>query len=60
MIIIINGRAGGIQVDQSNMSTGEFVQKVKDTQQKAQKNQEHNGNGTPSEKLPTKQHTNNP
>ncbi|MBB3111250.1 hypothetical protein FHS18_003318 [Paenibacillus phyllosphaerae] len=41
-------------------STSEFVAKVKDTQEKQLKNQEHQGKGTPSSKLPTKQHSNNP
>lgn len=43
-----------------NESTSEFVAKVKDTQEKALKNKEHHGKGTPSSKLPTKQHSNNP
>ncbi|MCQ6557714.1 DUF4023 domain-containing protein [Paenibacillus mendelii] len=43
-----------------NESTGEFVAKTKDTQEKDKKNREHYGKGTPSSKLPTKQHSNNP
>ncbi|GGG13178.1 DUF4023 domain-containing protein [Paenibacillus abyssi] len=42
------------------MDTKAFVNKVKDTQMKDQKNREHQGKGTPSAKLPTKQHSNNP
>jgi hypothetical protein len=42
------------------MSTGDFVRKVKDTQRKDYKNREHYGKGTPSAKLSTKQHGNNP
>lgn len=41
-------------------STEQFVDKVKDTQAKQQKNKQHYGKGTPSAKLQTKQHTNNP
>ncbi|MBW7454747.1 DUF4023 domain-containing protein [Paenibacillus sepulcri] len=41
-------------------STNEFVNKVKDTQSKQQKNKEHNGKGKPSQKLQNVQHTNNP
>lgn len=40
--------------------TKDFVNKVKDTQRKDQKNREHQGKGTPSEKLPTKLHSKNP
>jgi len=47
-------------MDTSNMDTSEFVQKVQDTQRKDEKNKQHFGKGTPSAKLQTKQHTNNP
>ncbi|WP_340006800.1 DUF4023 domain-containing protein [Paenibacillus sp. FSL K6-0276] len=40
--------------------THAFVEKVHDTQKKAEKNKEHHGKGTPSQKLPTKQHSKNP
>ncbi|TYP79597.1 DUF4023 domain-containing protein [Paenibacillus methanolicus] len=43
-----------------NGSTSEFVEKLHDTQEKAQKNKAIHGKGTPSSKLPTKQHGNNP
>ncbi|WP_084402834.1 DUF4023 domain-containing protein [Paenibacillus antarcticus] len=36
--------------------THEFVEKLHDTQKKAARNKEHQGKGTPSQKLPTKQH----
>ncbi|WP_420832285.1 DUF4023 domain-containing protein [Paenibacillus humicola] len=42
------------------MDTGEFVEHVKKTQRKDEKNREHYGKGTPSAKLPNKQHGNNP
>ncbi|WP_236339207.1 DUF4023 domain-containing protein [Paenibacillus plantiphilus] len=41
-------------------STNEFVEKVQETQRKDQKNREHYGKGTPSSKLPAKQHSKNP
>ncbi|CAM4384049.1 DUF4023 domain-containing protein [Paenibacillus tarimensis] len=41
-------------------NTRDFVNKVKDTQAKDQKNRQTQGKGTPSAKLPNKQHTNNP
>jgi hypothetical protein len=41
-------------------STGEFVDKVHDTQAKDEKNRRIHGKGQPSAKLATKQHTNNP
>jgi hypothetical protein len=41
-------------------STGEFVRKVQETQKKDEKNREHYGKGTPSGKLPGKQHSKNP
>ncbi|MFF2483215.1 DUF4023 family protein [Paenibacillus sp. NPDC058071] len=41
-------------------STGEFVSKVKDTQNKQQANKERYGKGKPAGKLVNKQHTNNP
>jgi hypothetical protein len=47
-------------MDGTNMSTGDFVRKVKDTQRKDYKNREHYGKGTPSGKLPNKQKGNNP
>lgn len=59
MISEIQPRLGG-RVTQMNESTGEFVAKTKDTQEKDKKNREHYGKGTPSSKLPTKQHSNNP
>ena len=37
-------------------STHEFVEKLHDTQAKAAKNKEHQGKGTPSQRMPTKQH----
>ncbi|MFB9329016.1 DUF4023 domain-containing protein [Paenibacillus aurantiacus] len=43
-----------------NGSTSDFVAKVHDTQEKALKNKANHGKGTPSSKLPTKQHANNP
>jgi hypothetical protein len=41
-------------------NTEEFVEKIHDTQAKDEKNREEQGKKTPSSKLPTKQHTNNP
>ncbi|GGD59193.1 DUF4023 domain-containing protein [Paenibacillus nasutitermitis] len=41
-------------------STNDFVNKVKDTQAKQQKNKEHHGKGKESKNLPNVQHTNNP
>lgn len=38
------------------MDTHEYVEKLHDTQRKAEKNRQHQGKGTPSDKLPTKQH----
>ncbi|WP_419875710.1 DUF4023 domain-containing protein [Candidatus Pristimantibacillus sp. PTI5] len=40
-------------------STSEFVAKVKATQQKAEMNKRRGGNGTPAERLSTKQHSTN-
>ncbi|XEC97233.1 DUF4023 family protein [Paenibacillus tarimensis] len=42
------------------MDTKQFVDKINEIQQKDQKNREHSGKKTPSAKLPTKQHGNNP
>ncbi|UHA75491.1 DUF4023 domain-containing protein [Paenibacillus sp. 481] len=39
--------------------THEFVEKVHDTQQKAQKNKQHYGKGSPGNNLPGKQHSTN-
>lgn len=39
--------------------THKFVEKLHERQKKDQKNKEHQGNGTPNEKLPTKQHGTN-
>ncbi|MDQ0194095.1 DUF4023 domain-containing protein [Paenibacillus wynnii] len=39
-------------------NTHEFVEKLHDTQKKAEKNKKH-GKGTPNENLPTKQHGTN-
>lgn len=41
-------------------STRDFVNKIHDTQAKDERNRRLSGNGQPSKKLPTKQHTNNP
>ncbi|MFD1956986.1 DUF4023 domain-containing protein [Paenibacillus thailandensis] len=41
-------------------STEQFVNKLHDTQAKQQKNRDRYGKGKPSQKLQTKQHTNNP
>lgn len=41
-------------------STEQFLNKLHDTQSKDERNRRTQGKGTPSEKLPTKQHTNNP
>jgi hypothetical protein len=38
-------------------STRDFVAKIKDTQDKAKKNKQHNGEGSPGAKLPNKQHS---
>lgn len=38
-------------------STHDFVAKVKDTQDKAKKNKQHNGQGSPDAKLANKQHS---
>jgi len=40
-------------------STRDFVEKVHDTQEKARKNKQHNGQGSPEKKLPGKQHSTN-
>ncbi|MCR2805215.1 DUF4023 domain-containing protein [Paenibacillus soyae] len=40
-------------------STNEFVNKVHDTQQKAEKNKRNRGNGVPSAKMAHKQHSTN-
>lgn len=40
-------------------NTHEFVEKLHDTQEKDEKNRKHQGKGTPSDKLPTKQHSTN-
>lgn len=37
-------------------STHDFVEKIHDIQDKAERNKRQHGKGTPSEKLPTKQH----
>ncbi|OPA79380.1 hypothetical protein BVG16_09875 [Paenibacillus selenitireducens] len=36
-------------------NTHDFVQKVHDTQEKARKNKQHNGQGSPEKQLPGKQ-----
>ncbi|MBH5319798.1 DUF4023 domain-containing protein [Paenibacillus sp. GSMTC-2017] len=41
------------------MSTEDFVNKVKDTQQKAERNKRRFGHGTPTDKLSTKKHSTN-
>ncbi|GKU77654.1 DUF4023 domain-containing protein [Paenibacillus sp. L3-i20] len=41
------------------MSTEDFVDKVKDTQQKAERNKRRFGHGTPAKGLSTKQHSTN-
>ncbi|WP_409341873.1 DUF4023 domain-containing protein [Paenibacillus sp. MBLB4367] len=38
-------------------STGDFVKKVHDTQQKDEKNKQRQGGGQPQRKLPGKQHS---
>lgn len=38
-------------------STHDFVAKIKDTQDKAKKNKQHNGEGSPGARLPNKQHS---
>ncbi|MFC0473392.1 DUF4023 domain-containing protein [Halalkalibacter kiskunsagensis] len=38
------------------MDTHEFVEKLHDKQEKAEKNKKRQGNGNPSKKLPNKQH----
>ena len=35
------------------------IEKIQDTQEKAQKNKEHQGEGNPDGKLPNKQHSTN-
>jgi len=39
--------------------THAFVEKVHENQKKAEKNKEHHGKSTPSQKLPNKQHGKN-
>ncbi|MFC5987650.1 DUF4023 domain-containing protein [Marinicrinis lubricantis] len=41
-------------------STDQYLNKLHDTQAKDEKNRRAQGKGTPSSKLPTKQHSNNP
>jgi len=41
-------------------STDQFLNKLHDKQAKDEKNRQHQGKKTPSAKLPTKQHSNNP
>jgi hypothetical protein len=41
-------------------STEQFLEEVHKEQANDEKNRRTQGKGTPSEKLPTKQHTNNP
>lgn len=41
-------------------STEQFLEKLHETQAKDEKNRERQGKGTPSAKLPTKQHSKNP
>ncbi|QCT04701.1 hypothetical protein E6C60_3996 [Paenibacillus algicola] len=41
-------------------STRQFVNKMNENAEKARHNKENNGKRTPSAKLPTKQHGNNP
>ena len=40
-------------------NTHEFVKKLHDTQAKAERNKEHQGKGSPSNKLSNKQHSTN-
>ncbi|MCG7408213.1 DUF4023 domain-containing protein [Paenibacillus sp. ACRRX] len=40
-------------------NTHDFVQKVHENQEKARKNQQHHGKGTPGDKLPGKQKSTN-
>ncbi|GER66524.1 DUF4023 family protein [Weizmannia acidilactici] len=37
-------------------NTHEYVQKLQEQQKKQEQNKKRQGNGSPSEKLPTKQH----
>lgn len=39
--------------------THEFVEKLNENAEKARRNKEHQGKGTPGDKLPTKQHGTN-
>ena len=40
-------------------NTSEFVEKLHDTQEKAEKNKKHNGEGNENKVLPNKQHGTN-
>jgi hypothetical protein len=40
-------------------NTNDYVKKIHDTQEKAEKNKKHQGQGNISEKLPSKQHSTN-
>lgn len=40
-------------------STQDYVKKVQETQEKAEKNKKHQGQGNISEKLPNKKHSTN-
>lgn len=39
------------------LSTKEFVDKINDTQHKAELNKRRHGNGNPNDRLPNKQHS---
>ncbi|WII37508.1 DUF4023 domain-containing protein [Paenibacillus thiaminolyticus] len=39
--------------------THEYVEKLKETQEKAERNQQRQGKGSPGNKLPNKQHSTN-
>ncbi|WP_202967414.1 DUF4023 domain-containing protein [Paenibacillus beijingensis] len=40
-------------------NTHDFVEKLQDTQKKAEQNKKHQGQGNPGQQLPNKQHSTN-
>ncbi len=50
--VTMSTNKGGNEMD----STHEFVEKLHEKQKKAEQNKKRQGNGSPSEKLPTKRH----
>lgn len=52
VLVKVTRTEGGINMDNTN----EYVQKLNEQQKKQEQNKKRQGNGSPSEKLPTNRH----